>query len=147
MPPIYTDEHEPPEVAAAFREEGFRVIEVAKSHRLAARDEMEYLPELRHERGVFVTSDREHVGRLRAGRARHPGIIFLDKNRWDRDAKVALASVMAETIKTAIKTLGSMGMYNIVLEAQANGLYFRELDGKSKLFMSWVRYFGEHLDV
>jgi len=28
LPPIYVDEHVPPEVAESFREEGFRVVEI-----------------------------------------------------------------------------------------------------------------------
>ena len=145
LPPIYVDEHLPPEVAQSFRDEGFRVIETARTRRFAERDEMDYLPELRRERGVFVTSDQEHVDRIRAGRHKHPGIVFLHRE-WDREAKAALAGVMAETIRAAIAVLGSMGFYNIVLEPAAGGLYYSERDGNRRLFMSWVRYFDMPFD-
>jgi hypothetical protein len=41
LPPIYVDEHLAPEVARAFRDEGFRVIEARRSRGFAGRDEME----------------------------------------------------------------------------------------------------------
>ena len=144
LPPIYVDDHLAPEVAQAFRDEGFRVIETRRSHRIAGRDEMDYLPELRRDRGIFVTSDQRHVDRIRAGRHKHPGVVFLDRE-WDREAKVALAGVMAETIKGAIAVLGSKGFYDIVLEPALGGLYYTESHGKKRLFMSWARYFDAPL--
>jgi hypothetical protein len=65
--------------------------------------------------------------------------VFLDRE-WDRDAKVALAGVMAETIKAAIAVVGSMGLYDIVLEPGLGGLYYTESLGEKRLFMSWARY-------
>ena len=46
------------------------------------------------------------------------------------EARVALAGVMAETIKAAIAVLGSMGFYDIVLEPGLGGLYYTEGPGK-----------------
>lgn len=140
LPPIYVDEHLAPEIARAFRDEGFRVIETRRSRSFAGRDEMDYLAELRRDRGIFVTSDRQQVDRIRAGRHKHPGVVFLDRE-WDRDAKVALAGVMAETIKAAIAVVGSMGFYDIVLEPGLGGLYYTESPEEKRLFMSWARYF------
>ena len=104
LPPIYVDDHFASEVAQAFRDEGFRVIETRRSRGFAGRDEMDYLPKLRRDRGIFVTSNQQHVDRIRVGRHKHPGIVFLDRE-WDRDATVAMAGVMAETIKAAIAVL------------------------------------------
>lgn len=144
LPPIYVDEHLAPEVARAFQDEGFRVIEARRSRGFAGRDEMDYLAELRRDRGIFLTSDQQQVDRIRAGRHKHPGVVFLDRE-WDREAKVALAGVMAETITAAIAVLGSMGFYDIALEPGLGGLYYTESPGEKRLFMSWARYFDAPL--
>jgi hypothetical protein len=83
---------------------------------------MDYLAELRRDRGIFVSSDRQQVDGIRAGRHKHPGVVFVDRE-WDREAKVALAGVTAETIKAAIAVLGSMGFRDIVLQPGLGGLY------------------------
>jgi hypothetical protein len=44
---------------------------------------------------------------------------------------VALAGVMAETIKAAIAVLGSMGFRDIVLQPGLGGLYYTENSGTS----------------
>ena len=144
LPPIYVDEHLPPEVAQAFRDEGFRVVKTRQSRGLAGRDEMDYLAELRRDRGVFVTSDQQHVDRVRTGRHKHPGVVLLDRE-WDPEATVALVGVIAETIKAAIAVLGSKGFYDIVLEPALGGLYYTESPGEKRLFMSWARYFDAPL--
>lgn len=109
----------------AFREEGFRVVETRRSRRLAGTDETDYLPELRRDRGVFVTSDQQLVERIRAGRYKHPGVVFLDR-QWNRETMGAQAGVIAETIKAAIDVLGPTGFYNMVLEPALDGLYSAE---------------------
>ena len=139
LPPIYVDEGSAPEVAKAFREEGFRVVETRRSRRFAGTDEMDYLPELRRDRAVFVTSDQRHIERMRAGRHKHPGVVFLDR-QWDREAMVAQAGVIAETMKAATDVLGPTGFYNKVLEPALGGLYYTEGSEKKRVFMSWARY-------
>ena len=139
LPPIYLDEDLSPEVAKAFREEGFRVVETQRSRRFAGTDEMDYLPELRRDRAVFVTTDQQHVDRIRAGRHKHPGIVFLDR-QWDQETMGAQAGVIAETIKAAIDVLGPDGFNNLVIEPALGGLYYTEGSEKKRLFMSWARY-------
>jgi hypothetical protein len=47
------DEHLGVEVARAFRDEGFRVVETRRSRGFGGRDEMDYLAELRRDRGMI----------------------------------------------------------------------------------------------
>lgn len=94
LPAICIDENLSPVVANAYRDAGYRVIEVAKHPRMRGKDERSFMSDLSRDNAVFVTGDTAFVNELANTRRRHAGVVYVSQTLLASE-KELLASVTA----------------------------------------------------
>lgn len=133
LPTIYLDEHIAPEVTEVFKST-FRIVEISKSKRFKGRDELEYLPDLYAENGMFVTSDMPFVNAVRDNHIRHAGIVYIPNEIAD-DEKIFVAELISGFVRGACSA-SRFGLRNRIIYPGYDGIR-SSLGDKDELEFSW----------
>ena len=136
---MITDEHTDPHVAAALRDLGFRTIEACRDNKYKDREELDYLPELYRQNGIFVTSDLKFCETITTVRPRHAGVVFIPTG-MDVADKTEFASIVRAYVQGATSR-SRFALRNHVMYPDHDGLH-DIANGKDELVISWPRLFS-----
>ena len=120
LPPLYVDEHIKQGVIDAFKENGFKCIEISKTNKQAGRDEIDYIQEIYAEGKVFVTSDNGFFKVVKVNKLKHAGIVYIPSDLDSERAEV-YSAILALLIKLTIDVAGKHGMRKTILYINQDG--------------------------